>query len=408
MLGWLLQATRLLLLQSDSDTRGRVSPIELQRCNYAGGNDQNSLRSPHSGLGGQIRAKGNQVAYWHSKQFRDHGYLALIDGPAQRSVLKTLAEYILQDGTLKMSQKTLAKKSGESASSVNRALEQAEQFQLISRHRQGRRSAEVIRWHACPADCQEKKHTGKTDTAAPVISKESTADGFPKPKKKRAPKKTARVQFRPKEGTAESSQTDNTQTYQTDEKGPQLVRVTTLKDNPSLNTSKGVSKSSQTDNTQTYASLTLTLETLALDDDYEAVNSQVMLHLLNDYTHGLTVAALAVDVWGTIPQPLTHGHAEELVRHFETHTGYDAGPLYLAIYKYNSKAEGRGERWHHLSRVLQQAIVRKTDLLDTVDMSQVAGTLTETAPGYSFPPADVQKQQLLDSFERLNRATVSE
>jgi hypothetical protein len=356
------------------------------------------------------------VAYWHTKQFRDHRFLALIDGPAQRSVLKTLAEYIGHDGTLKMSQTTLARESGESASSVNRALDQAESLKLISRHREGRRKAERIVWHACPPDCGESTHTGKYDTAKPVMSKESTADGFIKPaKKRRAPK--PKPAFRVKQSPAETSQTDNTrsetETSQFDENTGVSFTVTTLKDKPSLNREVSISETSQTDNTDHYALLVEAAQHLSKLADTQGhdpvtAETEVLLDMLNDTSpasRALELTALAVKLWGDIPQPFTHDHAEQLNRFAADTLNVNTMRLYRAINHYNN-TQPAGKPWRTLSQTFKAGFVadytRKT-VTQPAQVSPVAHSVAETHPrefGRIFAPPPVD-----ELMERLSTLT---
>jgi len=336
------------------------------------------------------------MAYWHTHQLRDHGYLKLVTTSGYRSVVKTLAEVMSQNGELKMSQKTLADLSCESVKTVQRALDQLEDLKLISRHRQGRRSAEVISWHH-PLDCTIEKHTGKTDTMQAGPSKESTADGFPKPKRKRRGK-AALVKIVPAD--SETGQADHTQA---DSETGQIVQnpgvsdqLTSLKDKPRLN-KQVVSISEReklgtgpVDLTQTYVSLALAVEALALDDDDEAINSRVLLHLLDDRQHGADVPALAVEAWGAIPQPFTHGHAEELVRRFEKHTGKDAGPVYLAAHRYNANEDTK-PAWGELTSTVRAQLIRNGDLLQ----------LPPVTYGSTFPPHDEQVADLMSKLSAI-------
>jgi hypothetical protein len=336
------------------------------------------------------------MAYWHTHQLLDHGYLKLVRTSGYRSVAKTLAHVMNKKGALKMSQKTLAAQSCESVKTVQRALAELEDLKLISRHRQGRANAEVINWHH-PLDCTIEKHTGKTDTMQAGPSKESTADGFPKPKRKRRGK-TARVGFVPTDsvrGQADHTGADSVRGQIVQNPGVS-DQLGSLKDKNTLNTEvvsiseKEKPGTGPVDLTQTCASLALTVEALALDDDDEAINSRVLLHLLDDRQHGADFPALTVEAWGTIPQPFTHGHAEELVRRFEKHTGKDAGPVYLAAHRYNANEDTK-PAWANLTSTDRAELIRNGDLMQ---MSQVGPTLAETAPGYSFPAHDVQVANL--------------
>jgi hypothetical protein len=329
------------------------------------------------------------MSYWHTHQLYDHNFLGLIDGPAQRSVIKTLAERIQGDGSLKMSQKTLAKLSAESSASVYRALDQAEALGLITRHREGRRKAERIVWHACPPDCSEKTHTGKNDTSKPVLVRESTADHFPKPAKRRRKPKPS---FTPKETATECSQTDDTETSQTDEKSPVIFTVTTLKDNPSLNTDKGISETSQTDDTESYVSLVQAAEALSALADIEGhtpltVETEVLLDLLNDNSpQALRVAALAVELWGHIPQPFTHDHSEQLNTHASDVAGINTLRLYKAIIHY-TRTQTSSQPWRTLSKAFKAGYVddytRKT-VAQPIHMSPVADSVEKMHTGKQF------------------------
>ena len=329
------------------------------------------------------------MSYWHTHQLYDHNFLGLIDGPAQRSVIKTLAERIQGDGSLTMSQKTLAKLSAESSASVYRALDQAEALGLITRHREGRRKAERIVWHACPPGCSEKTHTGKNDTSKPVLVRESTADHFPKPAKRRRKPKPS---FRPKETASECSQIDDTQTSQTDEKPPVIFTVNTLKDKTPSNTGKGVSETSQTDDTENYVSLVQAVEALSALADIEGhtpltVETEVLLDLLNDNSpQALRVAALAVELWGHIPQPFTHDHSEQLNTHASQVAGINTLRLYQAIIHYTRTQPG-SKPWRTLSKTFKAGYVddytRKT-VTQPVHMSQVADNVEKMHTGKQF------------------------
>lgn len=339
------------------------------------------------------------MSYWHTHQLYDHNFLGLIYGPAQRSVIKTLAERIQGDGSLKMSQKTLAKLSEESSASVYRALDQAADLGLITRHREGRRKAERIVWHACPPDCSEKTHTGKNDTSKPVLVRQSTADHFPKPAKKRKPKPV----FTSKETAAECSQTDDTETSQTDEKSAVIFTVTTLKDNPSLNTDEGISETSQTDDTESYVSLVQAAEALSALADTEghgplSAETEVLLDLLNDHSpQGLRVAALAVELWGSIPQPFTHDHSEQLNAYVVDVAGINTLRLYKAIIHY-TRTQPSSKPWRTLSTTFKEGYVsdytRKTVAQPTL-MSSLADDVekmhTDEKFGQLFTPAPVDE-----------------
>lgn len=360
------------------------------------------------------------MAFWHLNQLIDHGYLKYLHGEGQKLALTVLASFMADDGERRVSQETLAKRCGGiSTRTVARALEQAEDLKLISRHRQGRRQAEVIRWHACPPDCAKASHTGKTDTARPLLSKESTADGFPKPKKRR-------VRFEDKKPvpltgqivtTEASSETGQivTKPGVSDKLSPLKGTNHLVKEEVSVKGETVDKQSGQIVTTEAYIALCEAVEKLVLtvtleEWTAEAIETEVLLELLTDHSSSvpqLDVAALAVELWGEIPSEITHDHSEWLLRHLAQVADINTLRLHTAILDYYQQPTA-STPWHDLSNTFRtgyvEQVTRKVSQIPT-RLSQVAPTLTETASplklAYSFPPKDVQVEQLTQRLSQL-------
>ena len=337
------------------------------------------------------------MTYWHTKSLYDHKYLEALHA-AEGSAAKTLADRAGFDGRWSTSMERLAKDAGVSKPTVIKAMKELERLGLISRHREGRRSATVYTWHSCPPGCSDPAHTGKKDsrvskflygavTSEAVVTVQAEAKPVSKRRKRAEAKKRVKESL---QGVSEwsshtaSGKASGKATYP-------LKDENRLKSEAEIISASG--KAYVDDPMWHYGALYLEVQALADSDYVDALTAEVLLDMLDDPQVSSTVAALAVEMWGDIPSPLTFEQVEALRETFETSTGFDTRSHYMAIYRYGTQGAGV-QPWRHLPQATKDKWLRQYAYATAaMQVSEVARSVKETAPakhfGQLFTPAPV-------------------
>ena len=365
------------------------------------------------------------MTFWHTKSLEEHGFLDELTG-SEGSAAKTLSGLTGNDGRYATSQRRLAERAGVSRETLRSALQKLETLGLISREQSGRRSATVYRWHSCPADCVDVKHTGKRDSRASRFLFGEVVETAPvvvdvKPVKKKG--KAARrreaqeaVKFRPVEDVKKDAPEWSSEWPNSNPSGlvsglkstPSGLVARPLKDKPGLKTEKStttetVTPSGLVDYLDIYAAVYQSLEKLADSGEVDALEAEVLLTLLDTSDFSGKVTGLAAELF-TAEQlaALSFGDAEQLRQQFEHTTQLDTRELFTAIYYYNRQP---GQRWRDLTMVNKKEwALRCLYAAELSHVSVVAPNVSSTVSNIfpsSFPPHEKQVESLLDGLARV-------
>ena len=374
------------------------------------------------------------MTYWDNKSLHDHSHLEQLTA-AQGSLAKTLADKIGYDGKYQSSADRLATLAGVNKRTVLQAVKRLEALGIVSLDVAGRRSATTYTWHSCTPGCFD--HRGKKDKRSTYYLFGQMPDSSETPPEQKPKSKAARRREAQKKvmtslsgavtqssgalshnlSGALSGSSGAPSALLKDESQSQN-RLKTKKPPVTHNLSGALSPWLNTDQAL-LASETLHRQAEEYSASPHGVYADVLWQLLDDENHHHHLTAFAAEyfaapvIGGDVsPARFTDDdHLKSFVLLYARFAGLSSS-LHDVVNQYRAWP-GKSEPWYRLSRLVRAKLIAGQVTLnqftdDALQMSEVANTLTKTAPGYSFPPADVQKENLLDSFERLNRATVSE